>query len=97
MIAELLRAGTAARCSAAMAIQKGTSMLHTPPFYIALVFAFFLVVTLSFEKVRVPPGTLVVAEAPLEPVGLNSVLAQFLDLIKRYLERKKKVSCVHAG
>lgn len=29
-------------------------MLHTPPFYIALVFAFFLVVTLSFEKVRVP-------------------------------------------
>ena len=54
LTAELLGAGAAARCGAAMANHEGTSMLHTPPFYIALVFAFFLVVTLSFEKVRVP-------------------------------------------
>ena len=29
----------------------GTTVLETPPYVIALVFTFFLVVTLSFEKV----------------------------------------------
>ena len=54
LTAELVGAGAAARCGAAMANHEGTSMLHTPPFYLALVFVFFLVVTLSFEKVRAP-------------------------------------------
>ncbi len=32
--------------------EGGTSLLETPPFVIAVVFLFFLVVTLGFEKVR---------------------------------------------
>lgn len=31
--------------------KSGTSVLETPPFFIALMFTFFLVITLSFEKV----------------------------------------------
>lgn len=32
----------------------GTTILETPPYILALVFTFFLVVTLSFEHVRDP-------------------------------------------
>ena len=35
-----------------MAGSGGTSLLETAPYIIALVFTFFLVVTLGFEKVR---------------------------------------------
>jgi hypothetical protein len=38
-----------------MAEDEGTTMLETPPYFLAVVFVFFLVVTLGFEKVRKTP------------------------------------------
>lgn len=37
-----------------MAEEEGASILETPPVFLAVVFVFFLVVTLGFEKVRQP-------------------------------------------
>ena len=37
-----------------MGADGGTSLLETPPYVIAIVFLFFLVVTLGFEWVIIP-------------------------------------------
>ena len=41
-----------------MGAEGGTSLLETPPYVIAVVFLFFLVVTLGFEWVCLPPALL---------------------------------------